>query len=74
MQAAREKSRQLESENNRMRELLNAYMHSDCGKLAHTLDWCDAYLCGDSTAHLDCAAPDSGSESEMEQYDMGMGS
>ena len=61
--AARARSQQLESENSRLRELLHAYMSSDGGKLVHTLDWCDAYLRGESTEGLEWESDDSGSES-----------
>ena len=61
--AARARSQQLESENSRLRELLHAYMSSDGGKLVHTLDWCDAYLRGESTEGLEWVSDDSGSES-----------
>ena len=56
----------LHAENTRMHELLNAYRRTDGGELERTLQWCDAYLSGESTARLEYSATKSSDDSEEE--------
>ena len=49
-----------------MHELLNAYRRTDGGELERTLQWCDAYLSGESTELLEYSATESSDDSEEE--------